>query len=123
VPEKVLILVIDDDADFVEFVRIVLEAHGYQVDAAATASAGLARARACRPDLILLDAMISCQLDGFNLIGTLRADPDLATVPVILISAIVAPTDLAGAGLAADAFLTKPVEPAVLLENVEKLLS
>jgi DNA-binding response OmpR family regulator len=118
-----LILVIDDDADFVEFVRIVLEAHDYQVDTTATANQGLAHAQARRPDVILLDAMISYRLDGLNLIETLRADPSLAAVPIILISAIVAPTDLVGTGVAADAFLAKPVEPAVLLENVQGLLS
>jgi len=120
------ILVVDDDPDFVEYTRIVLESQGYSVQTAATADTALRMMREDKPDLVLLDVMMSYVLDGLNVTRQMRDDPVLKTVPVIMISAIVSreeagvfPTD---EYLAVDAFMTKPVDPADLLQQVARLL-
>jgi two-component system alkaline phosphatase synthesis response regulator PhoP len=120
------ILVVDDDPDFVEYTRIVLESQGYHVKTAATADSALRMMREDKPDLVLLDVMMSYVLDGLNVTRQMRDDPELRKVPVIMISAIVSreeagvfPTD---EYLAVDAFMTKPVDPADLLRQVARLL-
>ena len=122
----VKILVVDDDPDFVEYTRIVLESQGYEVQTAATSDVALQMMREDRPDVALLDVMMSYVLDGLNLTRQMRDDPELKDVPIIMISAIVSreeagvfPTD---EYLPVDAFLTKPVDPAVLLDQVAKLV-
>ena len=121
------ILVIDDDPDFLEFVRIVLESRGYEVYTAENAREGLATMRQVKPDLVLLDVMMSYALDGLNVTREMRSDPELREIPLILISAIVSreeaelfPTD---EYLHADLFMSKPIEPAELLEQVGKLIA
>lgn len=120
------ILVVDDDPDFVEYTRIVLESQGYQVQTAATTDLALEMMRKDKPDVALLDVMMSYVLDGLNLTRQMRDDPELKDVPVIMISAIVSreeagvfPTD---EYLAVDAFITKPVDPSDLLEQVANLV-
>jgi two-component system sensor histidine kinase/response regulator len=120
------VLVVDDDPDFLEYTRIVLESQGYTVQTAATSDVALRMMRADKPDIALLDVMMSYVLDGLNLTRQMRDDPDLRDIPVIMISAIVSreeagvfPTD---EYLAVDAFLTKPVDPADLLNQVAKLI-
>lgn len=120
------IIVVDDDPDFVEYTRIVLESQGYEVRTAATTDAALRMMRQDKPDVALLDVMMSYVLDGLNLTREMRDDPELKDVPIIMISAIVSreeagvfPTD---EYLAVDTFLTKPVDPADLLQQVAKLV-
>ena len=120
------ILVVDDDPDFVEYTRIVLESQGYQVQTAATAELAFKMMQEDKPDVVLLDVMISYVLDGLNITRQMRDNPKLRDIPVIMISAIVSreeaklfPTD---EYLSVDAFLTKPVDPADLLKQVEKLI-
>ncbi len=125
-PSAGRILVVDDDPDFVEYTRIVLESQGYEVQTAATTEAALRMMRQDKPDVVLLDVMISYVLDGLNLTRQLRDAPALKDIPVIMISAIVSreeagvfPTD---EYLSVDAFMTKPVDPADLLAQVAKLM-
>ena len=120
------VLVVDDDPDFVEYTRIVLESQGYEVQTAATADLALRMMREGKPDVVLLDVMMSYVLDGLNVTRQMRADPELGDVPVIMISAIVSreeagvfPTD---EYLAVDTFMTKPVDPADLLAQVARLI-
>ncbi|MGQ9492314.1 MAG: response regulator transcription factor [Anaerolineae bacterium] len=120
------VLVVDDDPDFVEYTRIVLESQGYEVQTAATAEQALRMMRQDKPDVALLDVMMSYVLDGLNLTRQMRDDPELRNIPVIMISAIVSreeagvfPTD---EYLAVDAFMTKPVDPADLLQQIAALI-
>lgn len=120
------ILVVDDDPDFVEYTRIVLESQGYEVRTAATADEALRMMRQQKPDVALLDVMMSYVLDGINLTRQIRDDPDLRDIPVIMISAIVSrdeagifPTD---EYLSIDIFLSKPIDPGDLLQQVAKLM-
>jgi CheY-like chemotaxis protein len=121
------ILIVDDDPDFREFVHIVLESHGYQVLEAANAPAGLALMRDRCPDLVLLDAMMSYELAGIGIIRTVRSDPELAQIPLILISAVLSddedrflPADERGM---VDRFLTKPISPDELLAEASRILA
>ncbi len=123
---SVNVLVVDDDPDFADYTRIVLESQGYNVRVAATAEQALGMMHQDPPDIALLDVMMSYVLDGLNLTRQMRDDPLLRHVPVIMISAIVSkdeagvfPTD---EYLAVDAFLSKPVDPAVLLQEVARLV-
>ena len=121
------ILVIDDDPDFLESVGIVLESRGYEVHTAESASEGLSEMRRLKPDLVLLDVMMSYALKGLNVTREIRSAPDLKETPLILISAIVSreerrlfPTD---EYLHADLFMSKPISPDKLLSAIERLLA
>ena len=120
------ILIVDDDPDFREFVRIVLERHGYRVLEASNAPAGLALMRAELPGLVLLDAMMSYELAGVGTIRTVRSDPQLADIPLILISAVLSEDEdrflPADERKMVDRFLSKPISPDVLLAEVGNLL-
>lgn len=125
IPAKVVI--IDDDPDFREFVRIVLETHGYDVHEADDAVAGLALLRAVAPDLVLLDAMMSYELAGVGAIRAIRSDPQLQTTPLILISAVLSededrflPQDERNM---VDRFLSKPISPDELLAEVAGMVA
>src|SRR5689334_16113853 len=78
------ILIIDDDPMFREVVRMRLSAAGYQTFVAGGAEEGWERARAHRPDVVLLD-LVMPQADGVTFLRKLRADPTLATTPVIVV--------------------------------------
>ena len=81
------ILIVDDDAMFREIVRMRLAAAGYRAIVASGAEEGWAVARAQRPDVVLLD-LIMPEADGVTFLRRLRADPQLAETPVILVSAL-----------------------------------
>ena len=121
------IVVIDDDPDFVEYTRIVLEAAAYDILTATNAADGLALARTVQPDLVITDIMMSYSLEGINVTRAIRDDPAMNHIPVLVITAIArAPTeDLfpPGARPAPEGFLTKPVTPARLLAAVRRCLS
>jgi CheY-like chemotaxis protein len=121
------ILVIDDDPDFLEYARIVLESASYHVVTASDATDGLALIRESAPDLIITDVMMSYSLEGASIMRAIRADPALSKLPVIVISAIARAPDAdlfpKEARPASDGFLTKPVPPDVLLSTVQNCLS
>ena len=121
------VLIVDDDADFREFVRIVLESHGYRVLEAGNASAGLALMREQLPDAVLLDAMMSYELAGLGIIKTVRGDPAVANTPLILISAVLSDDEdrflPAGERSMVDRFLSKPISPEALLAEIAAILS
>ena len=125
-----LILVVDDDPDFLDLTRHVLEAAGYRVACAsdpAAASAAIARET---PNLIVTDLMMAALDSGFSLARRIKGDEHLRGVPVIMATAIAtrlgydfAPRTQADlAAMHADGFLEKPVLPGRLLAEIEKLL-
>ena len=120
------VLVVDDDPDFVEYTRIVLESQGYEVQTAPTADLALQMMRRDKPDVALLDVMMSYVLDGINLTRQMRDDPELRDIPVIMISAIVSREEAGVFAtdeyLSVDSFMTKPVDPADLLQQVAGLI-
>jgi DNA-binding response OmpR family regulator len=121
------VVIVDDDPDFREFVRIVLESHGYRVLEASNATEGLALMREEQPDVVLLDAMMSYELAGIGIIKTVRTDPALAGIPLILISAVLSDDEdrflPPGERSMVDRFLSKPISPEVLLAEIAAILS
>ena len=119
------VLVVDDDPDFVEISRMVLESKGHMVSTAANGDQALGRLRAHKPDIILLDIMMATVLDGLNVSRVIREDPDLKDIPLVMITSIantphaeLFPTD---ESLSVDGWISKPVNPAELLKTVERL--
>ena len=82
------VLVIDDDPDFVEFVRIILETNGYDVSCAYNANHGLELLRTGHPDIVLLDIMMSYTMAGLEVTRTMHQDLELSTIPLIVISSV-----------------------------------
>lgn len=124
--DKGLILVVDDDPDFVEVTRTVLEKEGFDVISAVNGDQGLTRARNEHPDLIILDVMMSSVLDGVDVSSTMREDQDLRHIPLIMISSIAQsehadqfPTD---EYMHVDHWLSKPVQARDLLKKIDALL-
>ena len=121
------ILIVDDDPDFVEATRIVLEGAGYDTLSAANGDESLRVVRAEKPDLIILDVIMSSILDGLNVSQQLQDDPEHKDIPIIMVTSI-ANTDYAALFptdeyVHIDTFLTKPVLPDRLLQEVKRLLA
>ena len=119
------ILVVDDDPDFVEVMRLILE-NGYEVNTAANGKQALQRMREDKPDLVLLDVMMSYVLDGLEVTEAMSRDPDLQDIPIIMVSSLPStryadmfPTDRY---VAIDDWISKPVNPDNLLARVSKAL-
>jgi CheY-like chemotaxis protein len=109
--------VIDDDPAVRDLLRRTLRAEGFGVATAADGQEGLERVRSLQPVAITLDVLMP-RLDGWSTISTLRADPELARIPVIVISVV--DQRGVGAALGARAFVPKPVDRQQLLEALER---
>ncbi len=122
------ILIIDDDIDLVEAMRISLEHAGYEVLDAQDGKKGLDIIRNQKPDLIVLDVMMGTQDEGFHIAYQIRNDSDIADIPIIMLTAVGQETgfefDKAKDEdfLPVDEFIEKPVDPDLLIEMVRKNL-
>ena len=116
-PSKNLVLVVDDDPGSQELIQRMLEREDFEVVVAADGAEGLALAKALRPDIITLDIMMP-GMNGWMVLASLKADPDLADIPVIVIT--VADNDSAGIALGASDYLIKPVDRGQLLQTVSQ---
>ncbi len=116
------ILVVDDEVQLVEMVKIRLEANGYNVLAAYDGQEALDKARKEKPDLIVLDLMLP-KLDGYKVCRMIKFDDKYKNIPIILFSARAQESDKEmGIQVGADAYITKPFEPKVLLSKIKELL-
>jgi len=124
---KTKILLVDDDKDFVEATKLVLESKPYEVVVAYDGDEGLAKARKEKPDLIILDIIMPVK-DGFSAAEQLKKDSELKKIPVIMLTSFSekgGETSLSvGQGLTLDTedYVEKPVSPQELLKRVERLL-
>ena len=117
------ILVVDDHEDNVELLRARLEARGYRVEAASDGMQALERVFADPPDLVLLDVMMP-GLSGIDVCRALRARPESADLPVILLTARSQEADVqAGFRAGADDYMTKPFSPRELVSRIDALLA
>ncbi len=112
------ILVIEDDSAIQEAIVDILELHGFQALSAPDGVAGVAAARAQRPDLIICDIMMPF-LDGYGVLTRLRQYPQTATIPFIFLTARTTQADFRqGMQLGADDYLAKPFRAAELIAAV-----
>ena len=123
-----LVLIIDDDPDYVAAITALLEGTGYQVRAAFTGAEGLRLATALQPDLVLLDVVMTERTEGLTVLKRMRAVPALAHTPVVIVSSIYTEMPVfqvsPDAGwVPADLFLPKPVDPARLLAEAARLIA
>ena len=108
--EPATILIVDDDAVARELLETHLTGEGYRIETASRGQEALEKAASIRPDLVLLDVMMP-QMNGFEVCRRLRADPALAEVPVIMITALDdSSSKLEGIEAGADDFLSKPYD-------------
>ncbi|HET9594196.1 MAG TPA: response regulator, partial [Anaeromyxobacteraceae bacterium] len=117
-----LLLVEDNEATRYAVVR-VLRGAGYRVSAAETGERGVAMTRELRPDLVLLDVKLPDMM-GFEVAAQLRSDPATAGIPIVHLSAthISTADQIRGLEGGADAYLTHPIEPHVLVATLDALL-
>ena len=119
------ILIVDDDPDFVETTRMVLESNGHEVLHAANGDEALAKIRAKPPNVVLLDVMMKSVLEGVYVSREMWDDPALRRIPIIMVSSIPdtphAELFPVGEELHVDGFLTKPVKTETLLKEIARL--
>jgi DNA-binding response OmpR family regulator len=116
------ILLADDEETLRILVHATIEDSGYAILEAADGKAALALALHYRPDLLVLDWMMP-RLSGLDVLRAVRANPDLAHVPVIMLTARGQASDRElGKTAGADAYLVKPFSPLELLETIDHLL-
>ena len=127
-----LIVIVDDDRDFLELQERMLSSQGYRVSSFSSPDAALAALRtdADLPGLLVTDLMMSALDSGFSLAHAMKADPRLARIPVIVVSAVASQkgfdfrprTEADLAAMNAEAFFDKPVSPQAFLARVKELL-
>ncbi|MDP2921849.1 MAG: response regulator [Candidatus Omnitrophota bacterium] len=117
------ILVVDDEKDILDTLRIRLEANGYEVVTACDGQDGLDKAKTVSPDLIILDLMLP-KIDGYKVCRMLKFDEKYKHIPIILFTARAQDDDKkTGMEVGANAYITKPFEAPVLLAKIKELLT
>ncbi|MEJ2704374.1 MAG: response regulator [Sedimentisphaerales bacterium] len=127
--EEPKILIIDDDVDFSAALKAILSEARYVVVTASNRTEGMEKIMMEKPDLIILDAMMSTWQDGFEMSRELKNHPDFKQIPILMLTSIADTTGVefkSSAGnptwLPVDGFLEKPVNPEVLFSEIERLL-
>lgn len=116
------VLIADDEPNIVISLEFLLRREGFAVSVAVDGEEALHKARAEKPDLVLLDVMMP-KMNGFDVCQALRADPELASMRVMMLTAKGRDTEVnKGLGLGADAYMTKPFSTKELLARVRALL-
>lgn len=120
------ILIVDDDIDLVEVLRIVLESHGYDVIDAQDGDRGLRLIEKEKPDLIILDVMMRTEDEGFYIAEKIRSQPNIANIPIIMLTAVCQQTGYQYKKnddvLPVDEFIEKPVMPNTLIKLIQKYI-
>ena len=122
------VLIVDDDPDFVEATKAILESKPFEVIVAYDGKEGLAKARSENPNVIILDVMMPPP-DGYAVCKEMKQDPLLKKIPILLLTAVmqVLPHTLytidMGLRTEADDYIDKPVQPAELVRRVEALIA
>lgn len=119
---KKRILIIDDEQDLVEMLKLRLESVGYEILDAYDGKTGLDKAKEEKPDLILLDLMLP-KMDGYQLCRILKFDEEYKRIPIIMLTARAQEKDKdQGMTCGADEYVAKPFEPNELVTVIQKYL-
>jgi len=120
------ILVVDDDPDFVRLTRTILQSQDYKVITAANGEKALASMRKEKPDLVLLDIMMSYILDGLDVGREMAEDAELKDIPVIMITSLTGARaqaeQLSAEYVPVEDWIHKPIDPDELLERIKAAL-
>jgi len=124
------ILIIDDDPEFVEITKAILETKQYEVSYAYYAEEGFAKPEGHIPDAIILDIMMGKGAEGFVFARKIRKKPQFAKIPIIILTSMREQTgfDFPGESihpkfLPVDEYIEKPFEARVLFEKIKKQLA
>ena len=125
---KVKVLLVDDDPDFIEAVKLILEKkHGYDVVMAFDGNECIEKVKSDRPDIIVLDVMMPNK-DGYETCAELKSNEKFRDIPILLLTAVASHisetqyTPRMGMETEADDYLEKPAEPNDILERINRLL-
>jgi len=125
--EKKTVLLVDDDPDFVEAVKVIVESGGYNVQIAYDGKEGLEAVKAAKPDIIVLDVMMPV-MDGHAACAALKNDPETKDIPIILLTAVadrVTTSKYSHRDMLeseAEDYMPKPVDPPELLSLIRRWL-
>ena len=127
------ILIIDDDIDIVESMRLILEANSHEVESAQNGEEGLQKVKGFEPDLIILDVMMETTTSGFHVAYQLRStDPsseyaNYSKIPILMITAVSGKTRMPfdpekdKEFLPVDGYIAKPILPKALIAKIDEL--
>ncbi len=128
--ENVKILIVDDDLDFTKALRTTLESKQHTVVTAADRTEGMEKISTEKPDLLILDVMMSTWQDGFEMARELKKDTEFKDMPILMLTGVEDRSGIEFKSTAGDptwcpvdGFLDKPVESGILLAEIRKLLS
>ena len=116
------VVVVEDDPQIARIVEIKLKKNGFDVTWASDGGAGLAAVKSCKPDLVLLDVMMPV-MDGYQVLRAIRSEPELAKLPVIMLTAKGQERDILG-GLQEGAtdYIVKSFSPSEVVARVRRAL-
>ena len=120
--EKKHILIVEDEIELNEMIKMRLEANDFEITTAFDGQDGLEKARELEPDLIILDLMLP-KIDGYKVCGLLKSDSRYNKIPIIIFTALAQTSNKdIGMDLGADAYITKPFQSEVLLTKIKELM-
>ena len=128
--DSALILIVDDDYDFLQATRMVLERAGYRVATAVEPERALEAMEMKKPDLVITDLMMTSLDSGFQLARAIKENPRFAGIPVVIATSVSSAlgldfrprTEADQADMHVDGYLDKPLDPPRLRETVARLL-
>jgi len=121
---KKRVVCVEDEPEIIDLIRLILGRKGFDLTGATGGLEGLETIRRLKPDLVLLDLMMP-DMDGWEVYQQMKADPELKSIPVIVVTAKAQSIDkILGLHIAkVDDYVTKPFGPQELLQSVERVLS
>jgi DNA-binding response OmpR family regulator len=121
---KKRVVCVEDEPEIIDLIRLILGRKGFDLTGATGGLEGLETIRRVKPDLVLLDLMMP-DMDGWEVYQQMKADPELKSIPVIVVTAKAQSIDkILGLHIAkVDDYVTKPFGPQELLQSVERVLS
>ncbi|MDD5307965.1 MAG: response regulator [Deltaproteobacteria bacterium] len=121
------VLLVDDDADLLSVNRAALEGKGYKVETAMNGKDGIKKAQDVRPDVIVLDVMMSTSSEGFDAARALRKSEETKRIPIIMLTSVNQTVPFKfepdETYLPVSVFMEKPVKPDTLMKEINKLLA